>query len=40
MENVFEKVTTAPGSGVGINFTLLVCHRHRYHPQLYIRKAR
>ncbi|NWH62763.1 CFA61 protein, partial [Geococcyx californianus] len=38
--NVFEKMTTAPGSVVGTNFTLLVCHRHRYHPQLYIRKAR
>ncbi|KFO76187.1 Uncharacterized protein C20orf26, partial [Cuculus canorus] len=40
MGNVFEKMTSAPGSVVDANFTLLVCHRHRYHPQLYIRKAR
>ncbi|XP_042645319.1 cilia- and flagella-associated protein 61 [Tyto alba] len=40
MGNVFEKMTTAPGSVVDRNFTLLVCLRHRYHPQLYVRKAR
>ncbi|NXI90493.1 CFA61 protein, partial [Psophia crepitans] len=40
MGNVFEKMMTAPGSVVDTDFTLLVCPRHRYHPQLYIRKAR
>ncbi|XP_054677587.1 cilia- and flagella-associated protein 61 isoform X1 [Grus americana] len=40
MGNVFEKMMTAPGSVVDTNFTLLVCPRHRYHPQLYVRKAR
>ncbi|NXO60101.1 CFA61 protein, partial [Aramus guarauna] len=40
MGNVFEKMMAAPGSVVNTNFTLLVCPRHRHHPQLYIRKAR
>ncbi|NXF36523.1 CFA61 protein, partial [Nyctibius bracteatus] len=40
MGNVFEKMVTASGSVADRNFTLLVCPRHRYHPQLYIRKAR
>ncbi|XP_040467757.1 cilia- and flagella-associated protein 61 isoform X2 [Falco naumanni] len=40
MGNVFEKMMTTPGSVVDANFTLLVCPRHRYHPQLYVRKAR
>ncbi|NXL07827.1 CFA61 protein, partial [Mesembrinibis cayennensis] len=40
MGNVFEKMMTAPGSAVDTNFTLLVCPRHRYHPQLYVRRAR
>ncbi|XP_009979353.1 PREDICTED: uncharacterized protein C20orf26 homolog, partial [Tauraco erythrolophus] len=40
MGDVFEKMMTAPGAVVGTNFTLLACPRHRYHPQLYIRKAR
>ncbi|NXU47957.1 CFA61 protein, partial [Turnix velox] len=38
--NFFEKMTTASGSVVDKNFTLLMCPRHRYHPQLYVRKAR
>ncbi|KAM9271638.1 cilia- and flagella-associated protein 61 [Morus bassanus] len=40
MGNVFEEMMTAPGSVVGTNFTLLMCPRHWYHPQLYVRKAR
>ncbi|XP_062464093.1 cilia- and flagella-associated protein 61 isoform X1 [Pezoporus occidentalis] len=40
MENVFEKMTTAPDSVVDNDFTLLVCPRHRHYPQLYVRKAR
>ncbi|KGL94109.1 Uncharacterized protein C20orf26, partial [Charadrius vociferus] len=40
MGNVFEKMMSAPGSVVATNFTLLVCPRHWYHPQLYVRKAR
>uniref|UniRef100_A0A8B9MPH7 Cilia and flagella associated protein 61 n=1 Tax=Accipiter nisus TaxID=211598 RepID=A0A8B9MPH7_9AVES len=40
MGNVFEKMTTAPGSVADTNFTLFVCPRHWYHPQLYVRKAR
>ncbi|XP_035754512.1 cilia- and flagella-associated protein 61, partial [Egretta garzetta] len=40
MGNVFEKMMTAPGSVADTNFTLLVCPRHWYQPQLYIRKAR
>ncbi|KFW71434.1 Uncharacterized protein C20orf26, partial [Pygoscelis adeliae] len=40
MGNVFEKMMTAPGSVADTNFTLLVCPRHWYHPQLYVRKAR
>ncbi|KFQ92308.1 Uncharacterized protein C20orf26, partial [Nipponia nippon] len=40
MGNVFEKMTTAPCSVADTNFTLLVCPRHWYHPQLYVRKAR
>ncbi|KAM6139598.1 cilia- and flagella-associated protein 61 [Phoenicopterus ruber ruber] len=40
MGNTFEKMTTAPGSVADTDFTLLVCPRHRYHPQLYVRKAR
>ncbi|XP_025915985.1 cilia- and flagella-associated protein 61 [Apteryx rowi] len=38
--NIFEEMTTMPGSTVDPNFTLLVCHRHQYCPQLYVRKAR
>ncbi|KAM7117624.1 cilia- and flagella-associated protein 61 [Ciconia maguari] len=40
MGNVFEKMMTTPGSVADTNFTLLVCPRHWYHPQLYVRKAR
>ncbi|XP_010573377.1 PREDICTED: uncharacterized protein C20orf26 homolog [Haliaeetus leucocephalus] len=40
MGNVFEKMMTAPGSVADTNFTLFVCPRHWYHPQLYVRKAR
>ncbi|NXR04832.1 CFA61 protein, partial [Sagittarius serpentarius] len=40
MGNVFEKMMTAPGSVADTNFTLLVCPRHCYLPQLYVRKAR
>ncbi|KAM6208188.1 cilia- and flagella-associated protein 61 [Sarcoramphus papa] len=40
MGNVFEKMMTVPGSAADTNFTLLVCPRHWYHPQLYVRKAR
>ncbi|KFQ26969.1 Uncharacterized protein C20orf26, partial [Merops nubicus] len=40
MGNVFEKMVAAPGSVADVNFTLLVCPRHRYHPQLYVRRAR
>ncbi|NXQ84020.1 CFA61 protein, partial [Nyctibius grandis] len=40
MGNTFEKMVTAPGSVADRDFTLFVCPRHRYHPQLYIRKAR
>uniref|UniRef100_A0A8C0F6I3 Cilia and flagella associated protein 61 n=1 Tax=Bubo bubo TaxID=30461 RepID=A0A8C0F6I3_BUBBB len=40
MANVFERMMSAPGSVVDRNFTLLVCPRHWYHPQLYVRKAR
>ncbi|NXI57394.1 CFA61 protein, partial [Chloroceryle aenea] len=40
MGSVFEKMMAAPGSVVNTKFTLLVCPRHRYHPQLYVRKAR
>ncbi|XP_071661674.1 cilia- and flagella-associated protein 61 isoform X2 [Patagioenas fasciata] len=40
VRNVFEKMTTAPGSVVDKNFTLLVCPRHRCHPQLHVRTAR
>ncbi|NWW42981.1 CFA61 protein, partial [Pedionomus torquatus] len=40
MGNVFEKMIAAPGSVVDKKFTLLVCFRHWYHPQLYVRKAR
>ncbi|XP_075562847.1 cilia- and flagella-associated protein 61 [Pelecanus crispus] len=40
MGNVFEKMTTAPGSVADANFTLFVCPRHWYLPQLYVRKAR
>uniref|UniRef100_A0A8B9Q937 Cilia and flagella associated protein 61 n=1 Tax=Apteryx owenii TaxID=8824 RepID=A0A8B9Q937_APTOW len=38
--NIFEEMTTMPGSTVDPNFTLLGCHRHQYCPQLYVRKAR
>ncbi|NXG35920.1 CFA61 protein, partial [Dromaius novaehollandiae] len=38
--SIFEEMTTMPGSTVDPNFTLLVCHRHQYYPQLYVRKAR
>ncbi|NWJ06557.1 CFA61 protein, partial [Crypturellus undulatus] len=38
--NIFEEVTAVPGSTMDPNFTLLVCHRHHYCPQLYVRKAR
>uniref|UniRef100_A0A8B9EN79 Cilia and flagella associated protein 61 n=1 Tax=Anser cygnoides TaxID=8845 RepID=A0A8B9EN79_ANSCY len=40
LESVFEKMITASSSAVDINFTLLVSPRHRYHPQLHVRKAR
>uniref|UniRef100_A0A8C3BTE3 Cilia and flagella associated protein 61 n=1 Tax=Cairina moschata TaxID=8855 RepID=A0A8C3BTE3_CAIMO len=40
LESAFEKMITAPGSAVDTNFTLLVSPRHRYHPQLHVRKAR
>ncbi|XP_030345033.1 cilia- and flagella-associated protein 61 isoform X2 [Strigops habroptila] len=40
MENVFEKMATAPDSIVDEDFTLLVCPRHQHYPQLYVRKAR
>ncbi|XP_072187744.1 cilia- and flagella-associated protein 61 isoform X2 [Excalfactoria chinensis] len=40
LDGVFEKMMTAPGSTVDKTFTLLVCPRHRYHPQLHVRKAR
>ncbi|KAM6082825.1 cilia- and flagella-associated protein 61 isoform 2-T2 [Chlamydotis macqueenii] len=40
IEDVFEKMTAAPGSVADADFTLFVCPRHWYHPQLYIRKAR
>uniref|UniRef100_A0A8C6J7A5 CFA61 protein n=1 Tax=Melopsittacus undulatus TaxID=13146 RepID=A0A8C6J7A5_MELUD len=40
MENVFEKMATAPDSVVDNDFTLFVCPRHRQYPQLYVRKAR
>ncbi|XP_049657073.1 cilia- and flagella-associated protein 61 isoform X1 [Accipiter gentilis] len=40
MGNVFEKMMTAPGSVADTNFTLFVCPRHWYHPQLYVRRAR
>ncbi|XP_035176848.1 cilia- and flagella-associated protein 61 isoform X5 [Oxyura jamaicensis] len=40
LETIFEKMITAPGSAVGTTFTLLVSPRHRYHPQLHVRKAR
>ncbi|XP_030303596.1 cilia- and flagella-associated protein 61 [Calypte anna] len=40
MGNVFEEVRTAPGSVLGTHLTLLLCPRHRCHPQLYVRKAR
>ncbi|KAM6355899.1 LOW QUALITY PROTEIN: cilia- and flagella-associated protein 61 [Podargus strigoides] len=40
MGNVFEKMMPTPGSVADTSFTLFVCPRHRYHPQLYIRKAR
>ncbi|XP_021247902.1 cilia- and flagella-associated protein 61 isoform X5 [Numida meleagris] len=40
LDSVFEKMTTAPGSTVAKTFTLLVCPRHPYHPQLHVRKAR
>ncbi|XP_064915525.1 cilia- and flagella-associated protein 61 isoform X1 [Columba livia] len=40
VRNVFEKMPTAPGSVVDKNVTLLVCPRHRCHPQLHVRTAR
>ncbi|NXG72439.1 CFA61 protein, partial [Baryphthengus martii] len=40
MGSVFEKMVAAPGSAADRNFMLLVCPRHRHHPQLYVRKAR
>uniref|UniRef100_A0A663MV07 Cilia and flagella associated protein 61 n=1 Tax=Athene cunicularia TaxID=194338 RepID=A0A663MV07_ATHCN len=40
MANVFEKMMSVPGSVADRNFTLFVCPRHWYHPQLYVRKAR
>ncbi|NXJ98620.1 CFA61 protein, partial [Corythaixoides concolor] len=40
MGNVFEKMMSAPGSAADTKFTLLVCPRHKYHPQLHIRRAR
>ncbi|XP_010189864.1 PREDICTED: uncharacterized protein C20orf26-like [Mesitornis unicolor] len=38
--SVFKRMMTAPGSVVDTQFTLLVCPRHLYHPQLYVRQAR
>ncbi|NXN94399.1 CFA61 protein, partial [Rhinopomastus cyanomelas] len=38
--NIFEKMVAAPDSVVDREFTLLVCPRHRQHPQLYVRSAR
>ncbi|NXB67299.1 CFA61 protein, partial [Struthidea cinerea] len=40
MGNVFERMTPVPGSPMERRFTLLVCPRHRCHPQLYVRQAR
>ncbi|NWV86635.1 CFA61 protein, partial [Dasyornis broadbenti] len=40
MGNVFERMTPAPGVPMGRGFTLLVCPRHRCHPQLYVRQAK
>ncbi|NXP54719.1 CFA61 protein, partial [Heliornis fulica] len=40
MGNVFEEMRTTVGSVADTSFTLLVCPRHRCHPQLYVRRAR
>ncbi|NXR80223.1 CFA61 protein, partial [Pycnonotus jocosus] len=40
MGNVFERMMPVPGSPMERSFTLLVCPRHRCHPQLYVRQAR
>ncbi|NWV31133.1 CFA61 protein, partial [Grantiella picta] len=40
MGNVFERMMPAPGLPKDRGFTLLVCPRHRCHPQLYVRQAR
>ncbi|NXT78301.1 CFA61 protein, partial [Zapornia atra] len=40
MGSVFEKMRTTPVSVLDRSFTLFVCPRHPYHPQLYVRKAR
>ncbi|NXQ29632.1 CFA61 protein, partial [Alaudala cheleensis] len=40
MGNVFERLMPVPGSPMERGFTLLVCPRHRCHPQLYVRQAR
>ncbi|NXU43844.1 CFA61 protein, partial [Drymodes brunneopygia] len=37
---VFERMVPVPGSPMERGFTLLVCPRHRCHPQLYVRQAR
>ncbi|NXH16161.1 CFA61 protein, partial [Bucco capensis] len=40
MGNVFEKMLTAPDLVAATKFTLFMCPRHRYHPELFVRKAR